>query len=196
MFSKLFTNIIEKPVYIDTLHEWRKVDVLGFKLLDKVWIIRTMTDSEYTHPHCRYNREVRTNVPQEWIIIWMLRSIFYTNVPIWQEIDYDWWFCKQIDWTYNQYQWNIKYENTWYRVLLRNWDIIEAHTIKKSHWEFQEEFEHLEEIERKKMDILASRERYEKSLLDMEKELYKGREIQKNMVDRLNSTGWIVISKK
>lgn len=179
--------IKKEIVYIDTLHEWRKSKAHDFNMLDRVWIVRTIQQSEYEHPHNRWKNK-REFTPIEGVIIGTCTSTIYSEQKPGNEVDYEGWTCniKDGETIEETTDGNIVYRyKKWYRVLLKNGETIDAHTIKKSHWEFQEEFEHLEAVEKKKIELLESQERYRKSLEDMEKVLEDGKKIQIKMTDRL-----------
>lgn len=173
----LFTTIVEKLVYVDTLHEWRTTKVQDFKLLDKVWVLRTIEQSEYSHPKNKWKRDKPIQfTSQEWIIIGKASSTLYANPDDDSVIDYEWW---KVDKWYSS-SLPYRYDN-WYKVLLRSGKVIDAHTVKKSHWEFQETFDHMEVMEIKKKNIEASRLEYEKSLQEMSVELEKWKALQAKM---------------
>jgi hypothetical protein len=179
----LFTKT--ETVYVDSLHEWRKTEVLDFHLLDRVWILRTIQESEYSHPHSRWKRDIDYTA-QEGIIIGTANSTLYTETPVGGQLEYEGWEYKNSRGDIMEYEWNLRYTYTrGYKVLLRDGTIVYAHTVKKSHGEFQEEFEHLQEIEKKKIEILANQERYRESLEWMEELLEKGRNLQNGMTERL-----------
>lgn len=182
----------EKIIYVDSLHEWRKKSVRNFHFLDRVWVLRTISQSERQHPHNSYRREI-DYTPQEGIIIGPASSTIYSETKVGEEVEHEGWEYKNEKGEIMQYAGNVKYIYSWYRVLLRDGEYVDAHTVKKSHGEFQEEFDHLQEIEKKKLEVLASQERYKKSLEDMEKLLEKWKTLQNTMVDRLI---WATFSTK
>ncbi len=179
----LFTKT--ETVYVDSLHEWRKQEIHDFHLLDKVWILRTIDQSERSHPHSRYKWDIDYTA-QEGIIIGPASSTMYTDTKVGEQVEYEGWEYKYEDGDIMEYEGNIKYAyRKGYRVLLRDGTYIDAHTVKKSHGEFQQEFEHLQEIEKKKLEVLANQERYRKSLEGMEELLENGKRLQIDMTDRL-----------
>lgn len=173
--------------YVDTLHEWRNIlmNVVGkwdFKLLDLVWVVKTMNQSEYSHPwHSYYNVDRYKSESVEGIIIGLYNGSLYAK---------EWYTDKKtIDgWIYHGTTYDgkrLSFKNEWWKILLKDGRIIEAHTIKKSHGEFQETFDHMEEWERKKKLLDVAQEKYTEALQDMDDHLKKWREFHKNMIQSI-----------
>lgn len=75
----LFTK--KEIIYVDSLHEWRKTEVLDFHLLERVWIVRTIDHSKYSHPHSNWKREIEYT-PQEGIIIGIAGDTIYSDIKV------------------------------------------------------------------------------------------------------------------
>lgn len=138
--------------YVDSLHEWKNTPMniqwrWDFNLLDRVWVTKTMNESEHSHPWCKYHSKVSSSGDTiEWIIIWLYTEILFVKEWYTDQSTIDGWVHQ-----WNRYNGNgIKFANTWWKILSKDWEIINAHTIKKSHGEFQEVFDHMEEWEKKK----------------------------------------------
>lgn len=183
----MFDFLKKEIVYVDKLNEWTKTKVHDFNMLDKVWILRTIKQSYYSHPHHNYKRDIEWK-PQEWVIIGTCEESLYTEFPSWEVVEHEWWEYMENNEhkIFMSFQWKQVYRyRKWYRVLLRDWSYIDAHTVKKSHWEFQEEFEHMTAIEKKKQEVLEAQQRYENSLHEMDDLLKKWREIQTKLVNKI-----------
>lgn len=61
----MFDFLKKEIVYVDRLHEWSSIKVHDFNLLDKVWVLRTIKQSYYSHPHNQYKRDIPEFEPQE-----------------------------------------------------------------------------------------------------------------------------------
>jgi hypothetical protein len=170
----------KKIVYVGKFHEWINTKVHDFNMLDRVWVIRTISQSEYSHPHNPYKKNIESK-SVEWIIVGTATWYIYSDIEKWNEINYEWWIADGTT-TKNKVKYVFK---KWYKVLLRDWKTIYAHTIKKSHWEFQEEIEYIETAEKKKIEVLAKQEEYRKSLEEMQVILESGKKMQSDMTWRL-----------
>lgn len=173
--------------YVDTLHEWRDtlMNVSGkwdFKLLDRVWIVKTMTRSEYSHPwHSYHNPDRYKEKLVEGVIVGHYGWTLYAK---------EWYTDKAtIDgWVYHGMMYDgkrLEFRNQWWKILLKDGKIIEAHTIKKSHGEFQETFDHMEEWERKRQKLDMAQKQYTDALQDIDDHLKKGREFQTKMIQSI-----------
>ena len=171
----LFTTIVEKPVYVDTLIDYRNVKIDEFKQLDRVFVTETLKHACQRHPSYPYFREKEKEKPIEWILLWYSSDIFFSKDTV--EVKFE---KTKLNYMY-QNDTLVCYRMPWYKVLTKDWKIIDAYTLKKSHWEFQETFEHMEIMEIKKKNIEASRLAYEKSLQEMSVELEKWKALQTKM---------------
>lgn len=121
------------------------------------------------------------------MIVGTATSTIYSDTKVWEEIKYEWWeYLDPLGKEVEEMKWDVIYRfRKGYRVLLRNWTHVDAHTVKLSHGEFQEEFDHMQEVEMKKMEVIDAESRYRKSLEWMEQLLAKGKKIQITMTDKL-----------
>lgn len=175
----LFTKIIEKPYYVDTLQDFRNVSVWEYKQLDRVWVLETCRGALSRMPWWPYFKDVKKMKPVEWIIIWLTNDTYYsedTEFKKFEKIVEAWWKASSG---------KIVYKAPWYLVLLKNWETINAYSLKKSHWEFQETFEHMEEMEVKKKKAEQARILYEKSLNEISEELEKWKKLQEKFISSL-----------
>lgn len=174
-----FTKIIEKAVYVDTLQDYRKVKVWDFHLLDKVFVTETLDHATKRHPSYKYWPSDKKEKPVEGIVIWLAYQSTYTDDLT--EVKFE---KASILWRYDN-DTKIVYKIPGYKILRPDWKTIEAYTLKKSHGEFQETFEHMEILDHKKQQAIRAREAYEKSLQEVSDELEKWKKLQDKMYDSL-----------
>ena len=146
-------------------------------MLDKVWVLETCEQALSRIPSCMYTRKEKWD-PVEGIIIGETYDTYFSSDKEFNEFE-------KMEFAWRSSDWFICYKIPWYTVLLKNGDTVKWYEIKKSHWEFQEEFEHMNAIEKKKLEVLESQERYRKSLEDMEELLENGKKIQNKMTEKL-----------
>lgn len=171
--------------YVDALHEWRgtmmNIPWRGdAKLLDRVWVTKTLYQSSHSHPWSEYPRN-DTLESVEGIIIGLCTEHIFAKKGYTDKSTIDGWVYNwiQSDWE------SIRFKNQWWEVLLRSGTVINAHTIKKSHGEFQEVFDHMQVWEQKKKLLEEAQQKYTDSLADMESHLKKGKEFQTKMIQSI-----------
>lgn len=171
-------HFIKKEIaYVDKLNEWAKTKVWEYNLLDRVWVIETCEQALSRLPWYQYTKKSKKN-PIEWIIIWETYEAHFSRDTEFKKFE-----KMTLGWVTSD--WCVVYHAPWYKVLLKNWKIINWYEVKKSHWEFQEEFEHLSEVEKKKQEVLEAQKRYEETLNEMDSLLNKWRELQNKLINKV-----------
>lgn len=165
-------------VYVDKLHDYRILEILDFKLFDRIFIEETIAEFEANHPSYPYAYREVLKRRDEWVIVWKWVHGFYSEDT--KSINFEWWR------SLTTYSSKIRYETDFYIVVNKEWILINAKKVKKHHWEFQETFNHMELLELKRKEVLDAQNLYAKNLDEMSKILDEWRKLQKEMVVKLN----------
>ena len=164
-------------VYVDTLQEWRNVKVWDFNMLDKVWVLETCEQALSRIPWYHYSRKNKWD-PVEWIIIGKTYDTYFSS-------DKEFNAFEKMEFGWKSTDWEVCYRAPGYKVLLKNWNIVDWYEIKKSHGEFQEEFELMNALEQKRIDVQLAQKRYDDALTDMSKLLEDWRKMQAKLSKKL-----------
>jgi len=169
----------EKIIYVDSIQDFRSQQIWEYKLFDRVWVVDTVESAFPRHPWS--GRDHLEIIPFEALI---LNTELIRQIP--RDTQQD--FISFGKWTmYHPNWWTDKvwYETEVYSVITREWKIVKAYTVKPSHGEFQEEFDHMQALEHQKIELEKARARFAETLEWLEEELTKWKTLQNTMVDRL-----------
>ncbi len=169
-----FTKIIEKPVYVDTLQDFRHPQFWEYRQLDRVWVIETCDEALSRIPWYKYWVK-KPWKPVEGIVMWWTWDTYFSEDKEFKKFE-----KMQLSWTTNDGC--IVYKAPGWRVLTKKWELVNAYALKKSHGEFQETFEHMEVMEAKKKKVEQARILYEKALKEVSDELEIWKKLQEKFI--------------
>lgn len=166
----------DKIVYVDLLHEWRNIKIWEFNLFERVWVTETFRYAEKRHPSNRFgDNSLKPHAPIDAIIIDVCAETVYSTDLVGFPRFFEKWELDEYVHDTNK----ITYKAKWYLCIDKKWNKIYAYSVKKNHWELQETFEYMDEVEKKKLVVQQAQHAYEKHLKEMEDLLIKWKDIQK-----------------